>query len=97
MTMNKVEVLSIRLIGDGRPLKGFADVKIGDILIRDFRIMQNDGRPYIKAPFQTYKNNVGEIQFRQIIDLPDEVRGQVDNLILTAFYREKEKVNERSQ
>lgn len=52
--------------------------------------MQNgSGRPYVKAPFQTYKNSAGEIQFRQIVDLPDEVRGQVDTMILAAFYREK--------
>jgi DNA-binding cell septation regulator SpoVG len=87
----KIEIVSLRLIGEGRTLRGFADVKIGDILIRDFRIMQNGGRAYVRAPFSTYKNNVGEIQFRQIIDLPDEVRGQVDTLILSTFYREKEK------
>ena len=54
------------------------------------QVMQNGGRPYVKAPFQTYKNVSAEIQFRQIIDLPDEVRGQVDTAILSEFYRIKE-------
>ena len=52
--------------------------------------MQNGWRPYVKSPFQTYKNVSGEIQFRQIIDLPDEVRGQVDTAILSEFYGIKE-------
>ena len=87
----KIDVLEMRFPkGDGAS-RAFCDVMIDGITIRDFRIMQNGGRPYVKAPFQTYKNTAGEIQFRQIIDLPDEVRGRVDNMILTTFYREKEK------
>jgi DNA-binding cell septation regulator SpoVG len=87
----EIRVLDIRLLPGSKVTRAFVDICLGDIVIRDFRVMQNGGRPYIKAPFQTYKNSAGAIQFRQIIDLPDEVRGQVDTLILSTFYREKEK------
>ena len=89
----EIQVLDIRILPGDRPLKAFADVRFDEILIRDFRVLQSNGRPYVKAPFQTYKNTVGEIQFQQIIDLPVEVRGQVDTAILSAFYREKETID----
>ena len=86
----EIRISELRFLASHKPTRAFCDVEICGITIRDFRIMQNGGRPYVKAPFQTYKNHAGEIQFRQIIDLPEEVRGQVDSLILSAFYREKE-------
>ncbi len=88
----KIEVLQIRCSPRDRPLRGFADVRVGAFVLRDFRIMrENGGKPYIKAPFVTYKSKGGKLKFHQIIDLPAEVRGQVDTAILSAFYaREKE-------
>jgi len=86
-----IQVLDIRFMQSHKSTLAFCDVRMGELIIRDFRVMQNGGRPYVKAPFQTYKNSAGEIQFRQIIDLPVEVRGQVDTAILSAFYRMKER------
>ncbi len=92
-----IHVLEIRLLPGNKATRAFADVVIDAITVRDFRILQGDGRPYVKAPFQTYKNPAGKIQYRQIIDLPGEVRGQVDTAILSAFYRMTEKNNEQSE
>ena len=92
--MEPVKVVEIRKPRKPGPLRAFVDVRLGNLLVRDFRVIQdNGGRPYVKLPFCTYKNESGELCFRQIIDLPDEVRGQVDTAILSAFYREKEKSN----
>jgi len=88
--------LDLRVIESGKSLKAFADVRIGNILIRDFRIVKEDGkRPHVKAPFSTYKDQTGQIKFRPIIDLPDEVRGEVDLAILNAYRREKDNDNGR--
>jgi DNA-binding cell septation regulator SpoVG len=86
----KIEVLSVRLFPGHKTTRAFIDIRLDDVVIKDFRVVQNGGKPHVKAPFTTYKNHNGELCFRQIIDLPDEVRGQVDTLILCAFYREKE-------
>ena len=92
--MRKIEVLDIRLVTSRNTgLAAFVDLRIDDIEIRDFRVMLNGGRPHVKAPFQTYKNTIGEIQFRQIIDLPGEVRAQVDAAVLNAYFRAKENRN----
>ncbi len=93
----EIRVLDIRLLPGSKATRAFADIIIGDVTVRDFRVLQGNGRPYVKAPFQTYKNPAGKIQYRQIIDLPGEVRGQVDTAILSAFYRMTEKNNEQSE
>lgn len=87
----EIEVLDLRVIESGKSLKAFADVRLGNIVIRDFRVVKEVGkRPHVKAPFSTYKDQKGQIKFRPIIVLPDEVRGEVDLLILNAYQREKE-------
>lgn len=85
-----IEVLELRFPKGQGSTRAFVDIRLSDIVIRDFRIMQNGGRAYVKGPFLTYRNQSGELCFRSIVDLPDEVRGKVDTLILSAFYREKE-------
>ena len=87
----EIEILDIRLIRSNKPLRAFADVKLGGIIIRDFRVMKEDGKPpHVKVPFSTYKGPDGQLRFRPIIILPDEVRGEVDLAILNAYRREKE-------
>lgn len=95
----QIKVLELRLFPFCKKfVRAFADVQIGGLILKDFRVMQiNGGKPYVKAPFTTYKDKTGQLRFRQIIDLPSEVRGQVDNAILHAFYqREKEQNHART-
>ena len=82
----------------GKPIRAFVDVQLCGLVLKDFRVMQNDGgKPYVKAPFTTYKDKTGRLKYRQIIDLPAEVRGQVDVAILNAYYlREKERQDDKS-
>ena len=91
----EIRVLELRLLPGNRTTQAFADIKLDTVVIRDFRIVQNGGKPYVKAPFTTYRNQTGELCFRQIIELPDEVRGQIDTAILSEYYREKEQAHDR--
>jgi DNA-binding cell septation regulator SpoVG len=91
----EIKVIDIRFLPDnGKSMRAFADVQFDSIVIRDFRIMKEEGkRPYVKLPFSTYKDQTGQLKFRTTIVLPDEVRGEVDLTILNAYHREKEKRN----
>ena len=86
-----IEVISLRLIEPKESgLRGFADIRLDVVTIRDFRIFQRNGKPYVQAPYTTLKKD-GALQFHPIIDLPGELRAQVDTAILTAYFRETEK------
>lgn len=93
-----VDVLSLRLIEPKESgLRGFADIRIYPVTIRDFRIFQRNGKPYVQVPQTTIKKD-GVLHFHPIIDLPEELRAQVDNAILTAYFRERENQHgERSE
>jgi len=85
-----IQVLEIRLIDPKESgLRGFADVKLDTILIKDFRIIQRNGKPFIEGPHTTFKKN-GQMMFNQIVSFPDELKVRVDTAILTAYFREKE-------
>lgn len=93
----KIEILKIRFPKGNKVTKAFIDIIFDEIKVRDFRVMQNNGKAYVREPFTTYKNENGELQFRQIIEFSKEVQGRVFNEILNAFYRETEKINEQTQ
>ena len=96
--MKGIEVTDIRFIESGKSLRAFADVRFGNITIRDFRIVKENGkRPHVRVPFSTYKDQKGRIKFRPILILPDEVRGEIDLAILNAYsQREKEQGDGKS-
>jgi DNA-binding cell septation regulator SpoVG len=85
-----IQILEIRLIEPKESgLRGFCDIRVDAVTIRDFRIFQRNGKPYVQAPYTTLKKD-GALQFHPIIDLPGELRAQVDTAILTAYFGEKE-------
>lgn len=93
----RIEVLSLRLIEPKESgLTGFSDVLVDSVTIRDFRIFKKNGKPFIQAPYNTFKKD-GRIEFHPIIDLPEEIRAAVDAAILNQYFREREKNNVKSQ
>ena len=89
----EIKVVDIRFLPpNGKTTQAFIDVQLGNIIVRDFRVVKEDGRrPYVKVPYSTYKDQTGQLKFRPTVILPDEVRGEVDLAILNAYQREKEK------
>ena len=86
-----VQVLSLRLIEPKESgLRGFADIRLDAILVRDFRIVQRNGKPFVEGPHTTRKKD-GQMFFNQIITFPEELRVEIDTAILAAYFREKEK------
>ena len=90
----EIEILDIRLLPGEKSTRAFADVSINGILLRDFRIYQPHGKPSVRNPFTAYRDAQGKLVFRQFVDLPATVQGEVDSLILIEYYRRlKEKEN----
>lgn len=87
-----LEVLDIRLMPPGRPLKGFADIKLDGIVVREFRIIKENGRRlWVASPQISWKDPNGQIKYKTVITLPDELKGQIDLVILKRFTEEMEK------
>jgi DNA-binding cell septation regulator SpoVG len=94
----KIRVLDIRLLPGNKATRGFADVRLDDIVIRDFRIYQTNGKPSVRNPFTAYRDHGGNLSFRQILDLPSDVQVEVNSLILSEYFRRlKERIHEHDQ
>ena len=94
----EIKVLEIRFMQGNKATRGFADVLIGDITIKDFRIYQTNGKPTVRNPFSTYKDVDGSLKFRETISLPPNVKCEIDALIITEYFRRlKEQTHEHQQ
>jgi hypothetical protein len=85
---------------DGKRLRGFADIEFPNgMVIKGFRILQEPGRrPSVSSPMVAVKVPGKPPFLKSTIVLPDELKGQIDVLILTAWntlIRQKGNVNER--
>ena len=88
----KIQVTELRLLSGDRALKAFADIQLDDMVIREFRVIKENGkRPWVVSPQVSWKGQDGQIKYKTVITLPDEVKGQVDLAILKRFTEEMEK------
>ena len=89
-----IEIIDFRLLTGEKPLRAFADVQIGDWIVREWRIIKENGKRYRVAPPQlSWKAPDGQILYKTLITLPDELKGQIDFTVLTRFNEEMEKCN----
>lgn len=89
----EIKILEIRFLNDGRPLKAFIDVKVGDWVIHDFRVIKQNGQKvFISPPQVSWKDpETGQIRFKGILTIPPEQKQRIDVEILSVFQREMEK------
>lgn len=93
-----IQILEIRFMKGEKATRGFADVRMDDITVKDFRIYQVNGKPTVRNPFSTYKDVDGTLKFRETISLPPNVKGEIDALIITEYFRrlkENQNANEK--
>ena len=95
----EIKIIQIRLLNDGRSLKAFVDVQVGDWIIHDFRIIKQNGqRASVSPPQVSWKDpQTGSIRFKGVLTIPPEQKQRIDVEILAAYQREMEIKNERSK
>jgi len=82
----EIKVLEIRQNNGGKT-RAFVDISLNDIVIRDFRILEEHGKPHVKIPYLTYRAKDGQMRFRDVLIFPPRVREEIDSAILSAFFR----------
>lgn len=81
---------------DGKRLRAFVDLEFDNgMIVKGFRILQEPGRrPSVSAPLVPVKVPGKPPFLKKIVVLPDEIQGQIDLIILSAWnelVRRKEK------
>lgn len=92
--MNEVKVIEIRPLGDGRPLKAFADVQVGDWVIYDWRITKQEGqRASVSVPQTSWRDKDGKVRYRALLSIPGELKQRIEVAILSAWEKEERSEN----
>ena len=83
-----IHVFPLRPIRQGN-LRAFASIKIGPLVIHDFRIIQQSGqRAYVAAPQIEYEQ-FGKRKFKPLLGYPDEWRDAINSAVLAAWEKEQ--------
>ena len=94
--MNEVRVIEIRPLSDGRPLKAFADVQVGDWIIYEWRIIKKDGqRAWVSVPMASWKDLDHKVRYRALLSIPDELKQRIEVAILSAWEKESSRNEQR--
>lgn len=90
-----IRVLEIRLIQSNRSIRAFADIQAGDWIVRDFRVIkQNGGRAFVSPPQVSWKDpSTGEIKYKGVLTIPSEQKQRIDVAVLFAYEKEMEKID----
>ena len=95
--MHEITVTDFLKVNGGK-LKAFASVKVDNIIIHDFRIVQQDGqRAWVSVPQVSWKDNQGQIKYKALLDIPGELKQRIEVAILSAWEQEKASANPKSK
>ena len=87
--MNEVRVIEIRPLSDGRPLRAFVDIQVGDWIIYEWRIIKKDGqRAWVSVPMASWKDLDHKVRYRALLSIPDELKQRIEVAILSAWEKE---------
>ncbi len=91
--MDKVTVIEIRLTRKPGPLRAFADAQIGNVIVTDFRVFQENGeQARVEMPTATWRDTKNrELRFKPVITLPGDLKGRIESEILSCYYRAMER------
>lgn len=88
----EIKILELRFMNGDKALKAFCDIEIDGWIIREFRVIKDNGkRLWVAPPQLSWKAPDGHIQYKTIVTLPDELKGEIDRIILNRFTEEMEK------
>jgi DNA-binding cell septation regulator SpoVG len=94
-----VKVLEIRLIQNNRSIRAFADIQVGAWIVRDFRVIKQNGqKAFVSPPQVSWKDpETGAIKYKGILTIPPEQKQGIDTEILHAYQEEMGKINGNKQ
>lgn len=81
----KAHVVNITNLKAGN-LKAFVSVRVGPLIMHDWRIIQQDGqRAYVSPPQAEYVDAEGRKRFRKVLDCPEDWLAEIRKTVLTEW------------
>ncbi len=82
-----IKVVEISPVENRGALRAFVNIRLGDLIINDCRIIQEPGKKaWFSFPVLSYKTQYGTIQYRTIVQISDEhLKNQISKAVLSAW------------
>jgi DNA-binding cell septation regulator SpoVG len=83
-----VEVVTFKPVQTASTVKAYASVRLGGVIIHDFKVIQQPGqKPWVASPQREYTVN-GKRHYAAIVELSEALKERVTALVLEEWWRE---------
>ena len=83
-----IAVLTIRPAARGN-LRGFADVRIGELVVKDLRVIQQPGqRAWVSPPQKEWLKPDGTRGYAPLVEFSPALKATIESMVLDAWRRE---------
>lgn len=80
------EVVDLRLTDNAGSLRAYATVRIGPLLVHDFRIIQQAGQAvWVSVPQKVWNTPQGERKFSPLLELPADWKQPLADAVIAAW------------
>lgn len=95
---NELEVLSITPVEGRGSLRAFVNLRLGDLILNDCRVIQEPGKhAWFSLPVLSYKTQYGTTQYRTFIQIVDEnLKNRISEAVLSAWENKRGESNGKS-
>ena len=85
--MSEITVAAFKNVNNAGALQALVSVRVGSVIFHDFRVVQQEGkRAWVSVPQQSWVDEeTGERRFKNLIELPRELKKKVDAVVLEAY------------
>jgi hypothetical protein len=85
---SRVEVLSLRPVTGLGPIKAFVELRVGEILVRDAKVIQQAGqRAWVAPPDKRWTGSDGEPHYTRLVEFAKPLQQRVSAVVLAAWER----------
>lgn len=94
-----IEIIEIKKVQpNGGDRRGFATVRVGELIIYDWRITQRQGgRAIVRIPQTSWRGSDGKIYYQPLLTIPAETQQRIEVAILAAWDKENTDVKQNAQ
>jgi DNA-binding cell septation regulator SpoVG len=85
-----VEILDVKPLPNAGTLKALVSIRLGEVVIHGCKVVRQDGqRLWCALPSREYTGKDGERRFTPVVELPDTLKKEVSQRVLSAWERQE--------
>ncbi len=82
-----IKIRSISPVQERGALKAFVEIRVGQFVLTDCRIIQENGKkPWVSMPVISYKNQHGTVNYKTLVQINDKnLKNEISHAVIRAW------------